>query len=183
MKTISRMMGVAVLVALAACESAPKVRVDKDANTNFAAYKTFGWFATEAKEGAQPLDSLVSQRVRGAILATMQSKGYVLDEANPNFQISYVLHIHERPKDSGMRIGVGAGGGTGNAGGSVGLSIPVGKRTETVAALTLDIVDPMRKAQVWTAAYQLPLKQQDLSDEEAKKLVDTVLEKYPARTP
>jgi hypothetical protein len=184
MRTASKLiMMTATLALLSACASAPKVRVDQDANTNFAAYKTFGWFVMEKKEGAQPLDSLQSQRVRAAVLSAMQAKGYELDEANPNFKISYVLHVYERPKESGMRIGVGAGGGSGNVGGGVGLSVPVGKRNESVAALTLDIVDAARNAQVWTAAYELPLKDKDLSDAEAKKLVDTVLAKYPVRTP
>lgn len=187
MKSTFKWLIVPAMLALTACSSGPKVRVDKDANTDFSAYKTFGWFVVDnkadEKSGAQAPDSLQSQRVRAAVLAAMQAKGYELNETNPNFQISYVLHVYERPKESGMRIGVGAGGGSGNVGGGVGLSVPVGKRTESVAALTVDVIDASRKAQVWTAAHQLPLKEKDLGDEEAKKLVNTVLEKYPARTP
>lgn len=81
-----------------------------------------------------------------------------------------------------MRIGVGAGGGSGNVGGGVGLSLPVGKRNESVAALTVDIIDATRNAQVWTASYEEKLKEKELSDAEAQKLVGAVLAKYPDRT-
>jgi len=171
---------VVAAVLLAACASQPKVRVDKDANTNIAAYKTFGWFGDEKKDGAQAADSLVAQRVRNAIVTSLQSKGYSLNEAAAEVRISYALRVYERPKDSGMRIGVGAGGGSGNVGGGVGMSIPVGKRNESVAAMTLDAVDAGRKAQVWTASYEMRIAGQDITDAEAQKLIDTLLEKYPS---
>jgi len=167
---------IALASLLSACASQPKVRVDKDAGTNLAAYKTFGWFAEKKDEQA---DSLVSRRVRTAVIASLQSKGYALNEAAPDVQISYALRVYEKPKDSGMRIGVGAGGGSGNVAGGVGLSIPVGKRNENVAAMTLDAVDPTRKAQVWTASYEMRIAGQDITDAEAQKLIDILLEKYP----
>jgi hypothetical protein len=171
--------GLAIL--LSACASQPKVRVDQDANTNFGSYKTFAWFSMEVKEGAPAVDPLSGQRIRSAVSDALQAKGYTLAEANPDFRVSYVLHVYERPKESGMRIGVGAGGGSGNVGGGVGLSIPVGKRNESVAALTVDIIDAARNAQVWTASYEEKLKDKDVSDAEAQTLVSTVLAKYPAR--
>jgi len=181
MREIVKLCSVAAAsVLLAACASQPKVRVDKDANTNIAAYKTFGWFAGDKKEGAQAADSLVSQRVRNAVVTSLQSKGYALNDTAPDVQISYALRVYERPKESGMRIGVGAGGGSGNVGGGVGMSIPVGKRNESVAAMTLDAVDPVRKAQVWTASYEMRIAGQDITDAEAQKLIDTLLEKYPS---
>jgi hypothetical protein len=111
----------------------------------------------------------------------MQSKGYALNEASPDFQISYTLRAYQRPKESGMRIGVGAGGGSGNVGGGVGLSVPVGKRTESVGAITLDAIDAMRKAQVWTASYETLLDGDVINDAEAKKIIETALEKFPSR--
>jgi hypothetical protein len=170
-----------VAALLAGCASQPKVRVDKDANTDFGAYKTFGWFTTEKQPGEPAPDSLVAQRVRNAIVATMQSKGYALNEASPDFQISYVLRAYQRPKDSGMRIGVGAGGGSGNMSGGVGLSVPVGKRTESVGAITLDAIDATRKAQVWTASYEMLLDGEVVNDAEAQKIIGIVLEKFPSR--
>lgn len=80
-----------------------------------------------------------------------------------------------------MRIGLGAGGGSGHVGGGVGLSIPVGKRTESIGAMTVDVVDPRRKAQIWTGSYESKVEPGEISEEDAQRLVSTVLEKYPAR--
>jgi hypothetical protein len=80
-----------------------------------------------------------------------------------------------------MRIGLGAGGGSGNVGGGVGLSLPVGKRNESVATLTVDVVDVARNAQVWTGSYESVLKEKDATDADIQKLVDTIVSKYPAR--
>ena len=194
---------VATSLALASCASAPKVRVDKDSSVNFAAFNTFGWLepATEPtpqekpapiagekpgeKAAPEPIkhetSSLSAQRVRAAVIAALQAKGYTLDETNPDFRVSYVLNVYERPKDSGMRIGLGAGGGSGHVGGGVGLSIPVGKRTESIGAMTVDVVDPRRKAQIWTGSYESKVEPGEISEEDAQRLVSTVLEKYPAR--
>jgi hypothetical protein len=169
-----------ILIAIVGCASAPKVRVDKDSHVNFANYKTFAWFEPQAATKDQPkTDSLVSQRVRSTVIAAMQSKGYSLAEAQPDFRVSYVLNVYERPKESGMRLGVGAGGGSGNVAGGVGLSIPIGKRTEFVGAMTIDIIDGKRNSQVWTGSYEMIVKSRDISDTDASKLVGTILAKYP----
>jgi hypothetical protein len=172
-----------VAALLAGCASQPKVRVDKDTSTDFGAYKTFGWFTAEKQAGEVPPDSLVAQRVRNAIVANLQSKGYALNEASPDFQISYVLRAYQRPKESGMRIGLGAGGGSGNVGGGVGVSVPVGKRSESVGSITLDAIDATRKAQVWTASYEQLLDGEVVTDAEAQKIIGIVLEKFPSRNP
>src|SRR5215831_4712383 len=136
-----------LLALLASCSSAPKVRVDKDSHTDFGAYKTFSW-----QEPVDPrrTSTLVGQRVKDAIIAALQSKGQQLSEAQADLRVSYVLNVYERPKQSGMRIGFGVGGGGANGGAAVGASVPVGKHSEVAAAMTIDIIDAKRNAQVWT---------------------------------
>jgi len=183
-----------------ACATSPKVRVDKDAAVNFASYKTFAWLAPQTeppKEAPKPItapsagqdakqpektevNSLVENRVRGAVIAALQAKGYSLNEAHPDFRVSYVLNVYERPKDSGMRLGLGAGGGSGHVGGGVGLSIPIGKRTNLVGAMTIDIVDAARNSQVWTGSFEDKVEAAGISDVNAKKLVTTILARFPA---
>jgi len=190
---------IAATLLLSACSSAPKVRVDKDASVNFASFSTFGWLEptveekpapqTETKPSdsaeAQPIkhetSSLSAQRVRAAVIAALQAKGYTLSETEPDFRVSYVLNVYERPKDSGMRIGIGAGGASGHVGGGVGLSIPVGKRTEMIGAMTVDIVDPRRRAQIWTGSFESAVEAGEISEEAAYRLVNTILDKYPIR--
>ena len=195
---------VATICLLAACASEPKVRIDKDANVNFAEYKTFAWYtpppapsaaaqsdaaaksetadesAKEAKPAASKVNSLTESRVHTAIADVLTAKGYVFDADSPGFRVNYLLNVSERPKDSGMRIGLGAGGGSGNVAGGVGLSIPIGKRTNTVGAMTIDIIDSQRNSQVWTGFYEAVLKEETLSDADAKRLAETILAKFPA---
>src|SRR5262249_53738027 len=121
----------------------------------------------------------VGQRVKDAIIGALQSKGLQLSDAQADLRVSYVLNVYERPKQSGMRIGFGVGGGSGNVGGAVGASVPVGKHTEIAGAMTIDIIDAGRNAQVWTGSYEAIVAHLDITDTEANTLVSTILAKYP----
>ncbi len=181
---LKRCVFIAAAVALAACSNPPKARVDQDSHANFSGYKTFGWLVPKqegAKEEKAKIGTLVSERVHASLTATLQSKGLTRDDSEPDVRVSYVLNVYERPKQSGMRIGLGAGGGSGNVGGGVGLSLPVGKRNESVAAMTVDVVEVARNTQVWTGSHEIVIKEKDASDTEIQKLVDTILAKYPVR--
>lgn len=170
-----RFVGIALLVCVASCSSGPKVRVDRDSHTDFASYKTFSW--QDPSENHRT-STLVGERVKGAIVGALQSKGYKLTDS-PDFRVSYVLNVYERPKQSGVRLGVGAGGSSGNVGGGVGLSIPLGKRTEIAGTMTIDIIDAKRNAQVWTGSYDTIVSNLDITDADASNLVATILAKYP----
>ncbi|MBC7985015.1 MAG: DUF4136 domain-containing protein [Candidatus Obscuribacterales bacterium] len=176
----SRALFVTLLALLAACASnAPKVRVDKDAKADFTRYTTFAWFQPEK----EPATSLAAQRIRIAVTTVMQRKGYVENETHPDIRVSYRVATYDRPKESGLRVGLGAGGGSGNIGGGVGVSLPVGKKVQHMAALTLDIVDAARVAQVWTGAYESVIDAPELTEAMAYQLVTEVLAKYPDRVP
>jgi len=198
MTHISKTSTLALVVAtllLAACASPPKVRVDKDSSTNFASYKTFGWLAIqkappaapepkpipgkEAAAAAPEVNTLADSRVRNAVLTALQAKGYVLNETNPDFRVSYSLNVYEKQKDSGMRIGLGAGGGGGHMAGGVGVSIPVGATKNMMGTMTIDIVDAARNAQVWTGSYEQKVEPAGVSDETANKIVSTILARFP----
>lgn len=171
------------LALLAACSGAPKVRVDQDSHVNFSNYKTFAW--VEAKpadpDAKAEVGTLASQRARVSIAAALQAKGYALDEAHPDVRVSYVFNVYERPKQSGMRIGLGAGGVSGNVGGGVGVSLPVGKRNETVASMTVNVIDASRNEQVWVGSYEIVLLRNVATDADVTTLVDAILAKYPVR--
>ena len=172
------------VVLLAGCASAPKARVDQDSRANFAGYKTYGWLEPKQADPAEAkakVRTLSTQRVRTALSTALQSKGYTLDESRPDVRVSSVLNIYDRPKQSGMRIGLGAGGGSGNVGGGLGMSLPVGKRTETAGAMTIDVIDVSRNAQVWTGSYEMVMSGKDTTDADVQKMVDIILAKYPAR--
>lgn len=162
------------LALFAACSSSPKVRVDQDSHAKFSNYKSFAWVDAQAEAG-----TLAGQRARGSITVALQAKGYALDEAHPDVRVSYVLNVYERPKQSGMRIGLGAGGASGNVGGGVGVSLPVGKRNETAAAMTVNVIDASRNEQVWVGSYEMILLRNVATDADVTTLVDAIMAKYP----
>jgi hypothetical protein len=179
--TISATIVAMTAALFSGCSSPPKARIDKDSQADFASYKTYGWMDAKPAGAAEPaqVSTLSTTRVRAAISKTMQAKGYTLDEAHPDVRVSYAFHIYQRPKESGMRIGLGAGGGSGNVAGGVGVSVPVGKSTESRGAMSLDFVDVARNAQVWTGSYDMRVSDKETKDTEIQKLVDTILAKYP----
>jgi hypothetical protein len=79
-----------------------------------------------------------------------------------------------------MSLGLGAGGGAGNVGGGVGVSLPLGKRNETVAALTVNVIDSTRNEQVWVGASEVVLKGKEATDADIQTLTDRIMAKYPA---
>jgi hypothetical protein len=178
---------------LAACASPPKVHVDKDSSVNFAGYKTFALLGPQAspppgagqphKSAPPESNSIAENRMRAAVIAALQTKGYSLNEVSPDFRVSYIFNTYESHKDSGMRIGLGAGGGGGHMAGGVGVSVPVGATKNTMGAMTIDIIDGTRNAQVWTGSYEQKVPQAGMSDDAAKKLVDTILARFPGDTP
>jgi Domain of unknown function (DUF4136) len=170
-----------LLALLSACASSSKVHVDQDSHVSFANYRSYAWTEPAPATGeSAPALTLDAQRVRASVGAALQAKGYVPDQAHPDVRISYVLNVYERPKQSGMSIGLGAGGATGNVGGGVGVSLPLGKRVETVASLTVNVVDAARNEQVWVGASEVVLKGKDATDADVQKLSDEILAKYPA---
>lgn len=167
---------------LAACSSGPKVRADQDSHANFANYKTFTWLESKpAADESVEANTLVAQRARASLSAALQAKGYTLDEARPDVRVSYVLNVYERPKQSGLRLGIGAGGGSGNVAGGVGVSLPVGKRKETVAAMTVDVFDAARNAPVWHGSSEKIVSGENATDADVQSLTDSILSKYPSQ--
>lgn len=161
--------------ALGGCATTfePDVRVDQ-AETP-PACRSFDWLPA-----ASDAASLTEQRVRAAVMAQLQEKGYEISTGKPDCRITYVLDLYERPKPK-PRIGVGAGGGSGGIGGGIGVSVPIGSRDEQAGTFTLDVVDVAKNAQVWSGSIDATFERGELSEEEARKAAEIVLAKFPDR--
>lgn len=167
--------GLLGVVLLAGCTAtAPsRVRVDM-AEGGLPNCKTFEWLPTPQ----QPA-TLTEQRVKSAVLAELKEKGYT-EADKADCRVTYVLDVHERPRNK-PNVGVGAGGGSGGIGGGIGVSLPIGKRNEQVGTFTLDVVDAARNAQVWSGSIDASFAKAELNEDEAREVVARVLEQYPNR--
>jgi hypothetical protein len=193
---VCRVGGWLAAIALVGCAQAPSVRVDQDQRVKLTDYQSFGWYATAkpaapdavvdpaanaATTSAAPPTSLMDDRLHTAIASALTAKGYVANLESPQIRVSVTLNTAERPKQSGMRLGVGAGGGSGNVSGGVGLSIPLGKRNESVAFMSIDMIDSARNTQVWTGSFQQRTKKPDIDENEITAMVNTILSRFPSR--
>jgi hypothetical protein len=177
MKTIlpvtGALLGVALVAGCATTQSS-SVRVNV-ADSGVPNCQSFEWLPTPQ----QPA-SFTEQRVKSEVMTKLQEKGYTELPEKADCRVTYVLDVHEQPRNK-PRVGVGAGGGSGGIGGGIGVSLPIGKRDEQVGTFTIDVVDAAKNAQVWSGSLDASFAKAELSADEAREVVAAVLEKYPDR--
>ncbi|HWK75050.1 MAG TPA: DUF4136 domain-containing protein [Povalibacter sp.] len=125
--------------------------------------------------------SLTDQRVRNQVMQTLQAKGYTESADKPDCRIAYHFATSEAPSPSKPRVGVGMGGGSGGIGGGIGVSLPIGKSKKQNGTFTLDVIDAAKNAQVWSGSVDASFSSAELSDEDARAVVEKVLGEYPDR--
>jgi hypothetical protein len=166
-------LGSIVVTVLTAC-AAPtsRVRVDQ-ADSGPPNCLTFAWHATSGD--AAPLGD---QRVRAVVMEQLKAKGYqeVADKAD--CRIAYQLATRELPKAK-PGVGVGVGGGSRGVGGGIGVSLPIGRKSGFTGTFVLDVIDNAKNAQVWSGSVDAELAAAEVSDREARDLVEEVLAAYP----
>jgi hypothetical protein len=92
---------ISLFLPLALPTAAQKVTIDSDKSVNLTQFKRYAWGKNHMVTALRPEDvSSVEAVINGSINRQMHSKGYVLDEQNPDFRISY---------DAGTQIESGAG--------------------------------------------------------------------------
>jgi hypothetical protein len=166
---------VAATVTGCATTSSSPVRVNV-AETGVPTCRTFDWLPTPQ----QPA-SFTEQRVKSEVMTALKAKGYTETSEKPDCRITYVLDVHERPKNK-PSVGVGAGGGSGGLGGGIGISLPIGKKNEQAGTFTIDVVDTAKNAQVWSGSLDASFAKAELNEDEAREVVAAVLAKFPDMT-
>lgn len=168
--------GLLPMVVLAGCAtSAPQVRVDSIEGA-LPDCQSFAWNPVPGTDAA----SFTDQRVQTIVMQTLEAKGYTQSADKPDCRIAYHLSTHENPQ-SKPRVGVGMGGGSGGVGGGVGISLPIGKKKAQSGTFTLDVIDAAKNAQVWSGSIDAGFESAELSDADARVVVEQVLAKYPDR--
>ncbi|HEV7348435.1 DUF4136 domain-containing protein [Telluribacter sp.] len=96
-KIVNYLMVAMVGTALVACSPSFQVQHDYDTAVNLKQFKTF---RVEAEKDMQqdPLlgSELNRRRLNEAIVEVMQSKGYVLDQRNPDLVLRYLTDVKDR---------------------------------------------------------------------------------------
>ena len=179
MKTAALSSGLllgAALLAGCTATAPSKVRVDM-AESGLPNCQSFEWLPTQQ----QPA-TLTEQRVKSEVMSQLKEKGYAQAAERGDCRVTYALDIHERPKNK-PGVGVGVGGGSRGVGGGIGVTLPIGKRSEQAGTFTIDIVDTAKNAQVWSGSLDASFLKPEPNEDETREIVARVLEKYPDREP
>ncbi|WP_157582103.1 DUF4136 domain-containing protein [Shewanella woodyi] len=129
---------------LTACSSTPKS--DYDIDYDFSQLNTF--FEQAPAESSDPLSA---SRIQTAITGTLLDKGFRRDEEQADFHVTFGYRIDDKPKDSGLSIGLGTGTWGSGGGVSVGTSVgvPIGSDTAKIQTIQIDILDPLTNRLIW----------------------------------
>ncbi|NKF49655.1 DUF4136 domain-containing protein [Shewanella sp. WXL01] len=130
------------LLLLAGCKSTPQS--DYDTNYDFNQLKSYSHLVLE-----EATDTISAERIKQAIDTQLQAQGFKLKQGDSDFLVSYRFITQEKPKSSGMSIGLGTG--TSGRHGSIGIgtSIPVGEEMVTEQSIQIDVVDSKTNRLIW----------------------------------
>ncbi|MBT8120766.1 MAG: DUF4136 domain-containing protein [Gammaproteobacteria bacterium] len=168
-------------IAISACNSIP-VSQDFEQGFDLSGFKTFSWRSND--DNSWGLDNeLVDRRIRNAIVNTLTSKQYTLEQTDtPDFFVSYNLVVEQRVTGSNLSGGVSMGRSTRGRSASIGLSTGSQVRTYERGTLLIDIHDAASNLHVWrgVSAQALP----DLTDPERltahiNATVEAILKQFP----
>lgn len=160
---------------LSACSSKPKN--DYDLNYDFSALHSFAQLTPQKTD-----DPLSAQRIQIEISHQLTQKGFTENTQVPDFNVSYALLTQDKPKDSGLSIGLGTGtfGGSGGIGIGTSVGVPLGSDTAKIQTIQIDIIDPKTKALIWRGSDSFNFDTGgDEKAQDTAKAVSRILAQFP----
>lgn len=178
------LVGFALLFGAASCATSSQVGVssDFDHSVNFRAYRTWSWYPQQVGDtelGAAPgYESFIDKRMRTAMETELAKKGLTYVEKNPDVYVAYSAKVEDKqsvtPGYGGFGYpyyGYGGFGGYGRGYNSV--------MQYKAGTVVIDFVDAQRKELAWRGTGQAQVDQQSISEQEAYRIVGSILGTYP----
>ena len=166
---------IAPLLLLNACASEPKT--DYDLNVDFSTLKQFSQLDVTHTD-----DPLSADRITQNIKQILTQKGFIADAAQPDFLVTYAFKTQDKPKDSGLSIGLGTGtwGNSGGIGIGTSVGVPLGSDTAKIQVIQIDILDPQTQNLIWRGSdsFDFDSGGQDKA-ERTSKAVTKILSTFP----
>ena len=173
------------LVLFSACSSYT-VKTDYDPTITYSSYRTFDWYAAskKAKGKGSGTDPLLDKRVRVAVQAELESKGFTQETAaEPDFLVTYYPIFQNRKYRTTTSFGGGSGWGRRRWGYGVGTrfsSSQVHQYRE--GTIVLEIVDSRSNQLVWQGTAEgalTELNNPEDAQEQIHKAVRDMLANFP----
>jgi hypothetical protein len=189
MKT-SRSVPILLLAALGIACSSVRTSHDFDPGTDFSAWRSYAWYASESPRTGDPrLDNpLLHDRIVAAVDRTLAARGYALvQDRTPDFYVNHHLSTEQRLDVRTMNTGYAGGpygGRWGGAGwGGVGWTETRVEQYEE-GTLVIDFVDASARRLVWRGSGTRRLSrnpQPDRVTERVNEAVDEILAQFPPK--
>lgn len=183
MRPLRPMIVLPALLLLTACAS--PVRYDYDVSQDFSRYKTFDLYAAGKRgknKGGE--DPLMDKRIRAAVAAELQEKGFSREEvADPDFLVACYPIFRTRHYRTTTRVGIGGGGWYRPWGYRVGTSFSQ-THSYREGTLVIEIVDTRSNQLVWQGTDEGVLTGLDdpgKADDAVASAVKDTLAKFPPK--
>ncbi|MFB2649086.1 DUF4136 domain-containing protein [Shewanella mangrovisoli] len=163
------------LVLVSACSSKPKN--DYDLNYDFKALQSFTQLAPQPSD-----DPLSAQRIQTEITQQLSQKGFTENASSPDFKVAYGLLTQDKPKDSGLSIGLGTGsfGRSGGIGVGTSVGVPLGSDTAKIQTIQIDIIDTKTNKLIWRGTDSFDFDGDgDKKAQDTAKAVSRILAQFP----
>lgn len=164
-------------LVISGCQSTAKN--DYDVNYDFSKLNSFTLLDVVNAE-----DPLTVQRVREDIIQTLSQQGFTPQAKPSDFTVSFAFKTEDKPKSSGLSIGLGTGSWGNNGGASIGTSvgIPIGSDTAKIQTIQIDIIDPTNNRLIWRGSdkYDFEMGGQGKADKTAET-VQHILKQFPPK--
>jgi hypothetical protein len=170
-------IGAAALLA-AGCSSV-STSFDYDTEADFSQLRTFAWMPSDqpAGSGAQQArlsNDLFTQRLRRAVNANLEAKGYSIDTEDPDFVVVYHTGVQDKVNVTNWGYTYGP------YWGPWGQSVDVHQYTE--GTLIIDFIDWETKNLIWRGTAQKALSNRpdpDRVESVLQEIVDKTLKPFP----
>ena len=173
-----------VALALAGCASGPELRADYDKAADFGKYRTYGFVAQMAPDGATEYRSLSLQMLQKAAAREMEARGYRPSDS-PDLAINFQGKLEEKVDVESTPApyygpGWGYGGWYGAPYGGWG-GTEVTTRRYNVGTLVMDIVDREKRQVVFQGGIESVVTKEMQQNREAaiNRAVELLFSKYP----
>ncbi|WP_370226693.1 DUF4136 domain-containing protein [Mesoflavibacter sp.] len=176
MKTIIKLLPIALIAMVITSCSSVRVAADYDRQVDFSQYKTFAFFKSGIDKAE--ISDLDKKRILRAIEAELLAKGYTKSE-DPDMLVSIFTKSNQRVDVYNNSWGFGAWG-WGAPGWGWGWNMQPNVSTRTQGVLFVDLIDAKKKELVWQGQGTGYLSSNmEKKEQRIKEFVAKIMEKYP----
>ena len=185
---MSLFLSLCLMIGLMSC-SRSLVKSDYDREINFAKYKTYNWMEEPTDSPTQDRivrNTLFEKRLKSAVDAELQAKGFRKQTNKPDFLIGYYVKVEDKVEVSSRNFGYDLGYyrfGYWSRYYGIGYYPRFSNRVDVYqykeGTLILDFVDPKSMELIWRGWQTAMVDAGGIREEKINQAAKEILEQYP----